>query len=458
MTRNKTPAAHQPTLQHYLLRWAMSAVLLIWVTLLAVAWSTGLRESRKFSDGQLVSVARLWLQTVPASQVELDPAVLDAMRHEYLQDVAVMDWQDGRLVIDSHHMADGLKTSDIPAHGFATVLHRSPGGDSERRLYTVAIGQDGHERRIAVFMDIQKRGELGKDIAEHVAAPALLIFPLVALLLWWAIRRGLRPLDQLSSEVATLDAFSGQRMDTAHRFQEFNSTVAAINTLVDSLQRQAERERAFASDVAHELRTPLAAMTLQASAAQVDPTPERLAQLEQESLRAGRILAQLLDLARAQRVGAQSRVSHQPLSAVNVGEVALQLVADHAQKAYETRHELSLSQPDTPVELPVPSLLLELALRNLIDNALQHTPPETQVNVELLQNAGEITLSVSDDGQRPAAPGAAADRGGLGLGLRLVERIAEEMGATLVRDEGLAPMTTRFTLRWAAQVASGSPV
>ena len=436
-------ASRQPTLQRYLLRWAMGAVLLIWLTLLAVAWSTGLRESRKFSDGQLVSVARLWLQTVPASQVSLDQTVLNAMRHEYLQDVAVMDWLDGRLVIDSHHMAEGLQASDIPAHGFATVLHRSPAGDSERRLYTVAIGQDGHERRIAVLMGIEERGELGKDIAEHVAAPALLIFPLVALALWWAIRRGLRPLDQLSSEVAALEGFAGQRLDAEHRFREFNSTVTAINALVDSLQRQAERERAFASDVAHELRTPLAAMTLQASAAQVDPSPERLAQLEQESLRAGRILAQLLDLARAQRAG-------RAMAPVDVGEVALQQVANHAQRAHETDHDLSLSQPDTPVLLAVPPLLLELALRNLIDNALQHTPPHTQVGVEIEQTAHEIRLSVSDDGQQRPAAGTAADRGGMGLGLRMVERMAEEMGATLVRDQGVAPMTTRFTLCWAA--------
>lgn len=440
--------AKQPTLQRYLLRWTLGAVLVVWLTLLVVAWGTGLRESRKFSDGQLVSVARLWLQTVPAPQAAFDPASLDGFQHEYLQDVAVLDWQDGQLVIDSHQMAPGLNLADIPNHGFASVPYRTPQSTGERRLYAVAALQNGHQRRVVVLMDMQKRGELSNDIAEHVAEPALLIFPLVALLLWWAIRRGLRPLDQLSSEVAALDGFSGQRMDAEHRFREFNSTVSAINTLVDSLQQQAQRERDFASDVAHELRTPLAAMTLLASAAQANPTPERLAQLEHESLRAGRILAQLLDLARAQRVGASGRHAGQALAAVDVGEVALQLVADHAQKAHDTRHELSLSRPDAAVMLAVPPLLLELALRNLIDNALQHTPPDTQVSVDLEQEGKTVTLSVSDDGQSRSAAGLAADRGGLGLGLRLVERIAEEMGATLTRDQGVPPMSTRFALRW----------
>ena len=112
---------------------------------------------------------------------------------------------------------------------------------------------------------MRQRYELGADIATHVAEPALLVLPLMLLLLWWTVRRGLRPLDRLSQEVETLDGFAGQRLDTRHRFREFGSTVSAINGLVDTLQERAQRERAFASDVAHELRTPLAALALQRS-------------------------------------------------------------------------------------------------------------------------------------------------------------------------------------------------
>lgn len=435
------------SLRRYLLAWALGVLVVVWLMLIAFAWSTAFREARQFSDGQMASVAKLWLTATPM-RIEPHPsAAVPDLQHEYLQDVAVLAWDDDRLVTDTHGLAGGLDLGALPAEGFATVKVNAQ-GVRDWRAYSAQAVQDGRPQRVVVFMDLKQRYELGKDIAEHVALPALLVLPLVSLLLWWAIRRGLRPLDRLSNDVAALDGFAGQRLDTRHRHREFASTVAAINALVDTLQTRAQREREFASDVAHELRTPLAALALQARAAQHEPSPERLTQLEQEALRAGRILLQLLELARAQR-SAITGAAPTAASLVALGELAARLIAAHAPAAYESGHELSLNQPEVAVTVAAQPMLLELALRNLIENALRHTPTGSQVVVTVWQTAEAMGVSVSDDGQRAGATfTAAAEHGGLGLGLRLVDRIAEQLGARLERDQGEYPMTTRFTLRW----------
>jgi two-component system sensor histidine kinase QseC len=95
--------------------------------------------------------------------------------------------------------------------------------------------------------------------------------------------------------------------------------------------------------------------------------------------------------------------------------------------------------------------LLELALRNLVDNALRHNPAGTYVEVHVARDgAGQLTLSVSDDGGDLGATRTAVTNAGLGIGLTLVERIAQSQGAELVRDGGAAPFGKRFALVWPA--------
>lgn len=453
-------ASHRPrprVLWRHLWGWTLGALTLVWLSLMVVAWYTGHHETEEMSDGHMMGVARLWLAVSPAQVGQLSEPLARQGLRGYVQDVAVIEWHGDQVVTDTHRLAPGLGLKAAPAPGVSVQHYEGVMGSGPWRMVVAQAEAPEPHRRVAVLMNMSQRLDLGRDVAEHVARPALLVLPLVALGLWWTIRRGLRPLDRLSREVAELDVFAGQRLSNQNRFREFSSTVQAINTLVDTLQTRAQREREFASDVAHELRTPLSAIALQARVAQHEPSPEHLARLEHEALRAGRILAQLLDLARAQRTDAGTPMG-EAWPSLDLGGLAAELISRHAQLAHETGHELSLQQPEEEVQVHAQPMLLELALRNLVENALRHTPAGTQVCIEVWQTPQAMGLSVSDDGRRSPAPTqplpagraavAPADTAGLGLGLRLVERIAEQLGAEFLRDPGAPPMTTRFTLRW----------
>lgn len=437
----RTDGAAQPRLWFTLWGWTCAALVLVWATLLVAAWVIGHHEAEEITDGQLESVARLWLDAAPGRAQPVPAPWTEERPRAYVQEVAVIEWQQGRPVTDTHRLAGTLGQRDgQPRPGYLSVRGELHGHPVHWRIFTAPVPGDP-TRAVSVLMDIEHRIDLGWDITLQLARPALLILPLVALLLGWAIHRGLRPLTHLSEDVATLDARSGERLGAEHRYREFTSTVQAINGLVDRLQAQARREREFANDVAHELRTPLASLSLQAANARQDPSPERLDQLGHDALRAGRILQQLLDLARAQ----QDQAARTDLSAV-----AASLVAELAPAAFGAGQEVSLSGADAPIWVAAPPMLVELSLRNLIGNAVSHTPAGTQIVVHLAAQGDTVCASVSDDGQRPGAPPRAAGSPGLGLGLRLVQRMAEQQGGSLIRDTGEPPATTRFMLCWPA--------
>ena len=467
MAQMTTPQAHlgraqDRSLWRYLWAWALGAVVALWMLLAGLAYSTGYHEAEEISDGLLVSAAQLLLSQplaqpllVPGTpnpptvyQAELPAALSQHPPNAYAPEFHVVIWQGDQLVWDSH----GVHAQLPPrlALGHQTLGLTLQGVSQDWRVYVAESTEATVVRRVAVFMDPARREALAADISEHILLPALVFLPLVALMLASAIRRGLLPLQRLSGKIAALDVDAGQTLVPQQPYRELGVTVQSINALVLRLQAQIGRERRFAADVAHELRTPLTALVLQARRARYGSgaaeQDQALQAVEQGALRAGRILSQLLDLARAQSLTGD--VSEQ----VDLCALALRVVSEHAALAHELGQDIALEAPESLV-LPGQSTLLELALRNLVDNALRHNPAGTYVEVRVARDAaGQVAVSVSDDGGDLSDAPASGHHTGLGIGLTLVERIAQSQGAQLVRDDGAAPFGKRFALVWPASV------
>jgi two-component system sensor histidine kinase QseC len=297
-----------------------------------------------------------------------------------------------------------------------------------------------HERKVMVLLSVQERDDLAKDIAGQLIEPGLWLLPVVFLALGLAIWRGLRPLYALSDDVARLDVGQGQRLPAHHAMREFNSVVHSINDLVEQQNAALLRERRLANEVAHELRTPLASIVLQARALGGTLTDaDRLqaqARIGEDALRASRVLDQLLMLARTSRA--------------------------ELHEAWERQDDIAVAGLDT-LPLQGHPLLLEQALRNLLENALKHTPAGTQIEVRLGLDAtadGDVPwLRVSDDGARAgtAEPGLPELRAratdSLRLGHEIITRVADLHGARFGAEPAQPPFTTCFALRFRAMAA-----
>jgi two-component system sensor histidine kinase QseC len=403
-----------------LLAWTLGALLLVWISFVVVGYRTGVHEADELTDGHLAAVAALLLsQRSGEFAARSDPASLSGLtelkNHDYQQSLSVIVWDAGRRVVTRTGQAP---TPPFPkAEGFATLQLGDP--PAAWRAFSRWDG-DGRQRHVMVLLSLRERDELAQDIAEQVVEPGLWLLPVIALALGLAIRRGLRPLYLLSSEVHALDVFQASPLREAFAQRELRSMVQAINMLVERYRAAMTRERELASELAHELRTPLASLTLHAralrGAADAEAHEQALAMVEREAMRAAQVMADLLALARTSRAELDEATQ-----LVDLAELARQVMADHARLAQNSGHTLALSCPG-PMLLKAHPLLLELALRNLLENALSHTPRGTQVELQLDPEARWIQVCDTALGQAPAQSDAPPL--GLGLGHRVVEKIA----------------------------------
>jgi two-component system, OmpR family, sensor histidine kinase QseC len=430
----------QATLMQHLLAWVLAALVLVWASFIVVGYRTGIHEADELTDGHLASVASLLLSQRDAMFVlprePLRAGQSSMQDHDYKQSLSIVVWDAAGQVLT--WSGDAPHPPFATGAGFADLQLGDP-----PEVWRTFAQWDGPQRtrRVMVLLSLQERDELAEDIAEQMAMPGLWLLPVIALALGFAIRRGLQPLHELSRDVRELDVTQSTVLRSPHPQKEFKAVVDSINMLLQRQHAVLSRERQVAGELAHELRTPLASLALHArslrgavSHAERDAS---LARLEQDALRAGEVLTHLLALARASRT--ELAEAGQPL---DLAELARRVVGDYAQAALDSGHELAFSGPSSHA-ITGHAVLLELALRNLIENALRHTPRGTTVEVQI-DPAGHW-VQVCDNGSHAAAsPPPARISPALGLGLGLGHRVIEKIAAIHKAHLALVPAPTGF--------------
>lgn len=433
-----------PSLEHRLLAWALAALLLVWAAFLAAGYATGLHEADELTDGQLASAAALLLSQEDLRFARPIPgpaggARNDLRAHDYQQSLSVVVWAaDGHV---RAHLGAAPPPVFTGEAGYADLVLGNP----SQRWRSYAQWSTGRDRLVMVLLSHDERRELAHDIAGQVAEPGLWLIPVVVLVLAWAIRQGLSGLGELSRRVAALDVAHGQTLAAVPHLRELQSIEQAINTLVGEQTARLAREKRLADQLAHELRTPLAAISFQAQALQ-GPLPEAerqsmLAQIARDAQRSGEVLSQVLALARANRTALSEEARP-----VDVPALVRRVINDGVRRRHFPVERLQLLLPEGSWLVQGHEVLLEQALFNLVENAFAHGPATGQVCVQVLDDhPGGLILRVAQD--TPARNRAAMDAAspvemsglgttsaaGLGLGHQLIERVAELHGGRMRR-------------------------
>ena len=378
-----------------------------------------------------------------------DQSVQDARTRELIidedaQDFSIQIWRpDGTRIYLSHPRRELPHQAPI---GFATV-------DTDHGKWRVFGLQQGGQT-IQVAQPVQVRDQLALAAALRTVAPFLLMLPMLGVLIWVMVGRGLRPLSAVARAVTTRTAVALDPLPDNRVPAEVVPLVLALNDLLARLKRALEAQREFIADAAHELRTPLAALSLQLQLAERAPDSlsraDAFAELKRGIERATHAVQQLLTLARQEPGGGD-----RPTMPVRLDDLVASVIVDHQPLAEARQIDLGMVPTDQTAVVDGDQDALRFLITNLVSNAVRYTPPGGKIDVAIGEGDAAPFIEVCDSG--PGIPleerervfdrfyrRAQSDEPGSGLGLAIVKTIAERHQArVLLGDAALGGLRAR---------------
>ena len=300
---------------------------------------------------------------------------------------------------------------------------------------------------VQVAETLNKREALASNVLIDIIVPQLLLVLFTIAIIWFGVERGLQPLFDLQAAVSKRSYLDLSAIEMPDVPTEVMILVNSVNSLMRQLESVLNAQNRFIADAAHQLRTPLAGAQAQLELALQENNPEQHQQLlERVSASMERLshtITQLLSLARNQQDASHNMI----MSPVNLNQIAQEVTTDMVPTAIKKGLDLGFeADPQTTMVLGDSKRLKEM-LYNLVDNAVLYTPAGGKVTVKTQHEAGEIVLSVIDNG--PGIPKEEREKvferfhrimgtgqEGSGLGLAIVMEIAQLHKASVeINDE-----------------------
>jgi two-component system OmpR family sensor kinase len=285
------------------------------------------------------------------------------------------------------------------------------------------------------------RRNMAGNLALRTVGPIAVLMPILMLVVWWVVSGSLEPVARVRTQVAARQADDLSPVSETGLPDEVRPLVHELNLLFGRVRTAFAAQQNFVADAAHELRTPLAALKLQAVSLERADNPEArqvaIGRLTAGIERATRLVEQLLVLARQEASAADGSKVHP----VRLDELARRTVGDLVGVAQNKGVDLGLQHADE-ASVNGQADALMIMLRNLVDNAVKYTPQGGTVDVAVRAGSEGTAIMVEDSG--PGIPFeerervfdrfyriAGSETAGSGLGLAIVKAIAERHGATL---------------------------
>lgn len=413
-------------------------------------------------DARLREAARMVSSMVTDDRVQLASAadavsVPEFARHPgevYTRQLSCQIWSMSGQLVGRSESAPGARLAD-GGDGFSLK-------DIDGQTWRV-FTEPNPERGVQVMVgdNMHMRDALVNDVMMGTLLPMTLFLPVGALVIWLSVRRGLRPLDEMAAALSSRHESDLQPVGLDDLPGELRPVLRAVNGLLGRVGSAREREKSFTAFAAHELKTPLAGLKTQAQIALASPDHETrthaLSQIAGGVDRSARMVRQLLDLAAAD--------SGEPDAGQSNAAIA-QIVAEAlaSVESLRSRRKATIRlEGDQGGALAANPMLAATALRNVLENALIHSPEGGVIDVAVRLGAGHVAVVVCDAGPGMSEAdlaragerffrGRAASGEGSGLGLAIVEAVMKRAGGAMQianRDGGGLEVTLTFPARQA---------